>query len=119
MVTYALLIYRMAPPSEPIPELEERAALAGHRAVQAEASARGELHLVARLDDAPTARTVRPGVGAHEVTDGPYIETKEWLVGFYVVDCASEDEAIARARRLCPDRSHVVEVRPVTWRRGP
>ncbi|TAK28621.1 MAG: hypothetical protein EPO40_12960 [Myxococcaceae bacterium] len=70
-VTYALLIYRTAPPSEPIPELEERAALAGHRALQKEASARGELHLVARLDDAPTARTVRPRAGAHDVTDEP------------------------------------------------
>lgn len=118
-LTYALLIYRTAPPSEPIPELEERAAMAGHRALQKEASARGELHHVARLDDAPTARTVRPRAGAHDVTDGPFIETKEWLVGFYVVDCAGEAEALARARQLCPDGSHAVEVRPVTWRRGP
>lgn len=118
-VTYALLIYRTAPPSEPIPELEEGEALAGHRAVQKEAAARGELHLVARLDDAPTARTVRPGAGAHDVTDGPFVETKEWLVGFYVVDCANQQEALERARMLCPDPSHAVEVRKVTWRRGP
>jgi hypothetical protein len=118
-LTYALLIYRTAPPSEPIPELEERAALAGHRALQAEASARGELHAVARLDQTSTARTVRPRAGSHEVTDGPFIETKEWLVGFYVVDCDSEEQALVRARRICPDDSHVVEVRPVTWRWEP
>lgn len=116
MTTYALLIYRTAPPSEPIPELDDRAALAGHRAVQREAAPRGQLHAVARLDEPSTARTVRPRSPSHDVTDGPFVETKEWLVGFYVIDCASEEEALARAARLCPDPGHAVEVRPVTWR---
>lgn len=119
MTTYALLIYRLTPLSAAIPALEESDALAGHRALQAEAAARGELHAVARLDDAATARTVRPGSGSHEVTDGPFIETKEWLVGFYVVDCKDEEQALARARQLCPDGSHAIEVRPVTWRWRP
>jgi hypothetical protein len=114
-LTYALLIYRTAPPSIPIPELEERAALAGHRALQAEAAASEQLHAVARLDDTSTARTLRLRSGAHEVTDGPFIETKEWLVGFYVIDCDDEEQAFARARQICPDQAHVIEVRPVTW----
>jgi hypothetical protein len=118
-VTYALLIYRTAPLSEPIPELEERAALAGHRAVQADAAARGQLHAVARLDDASRARTVKAAANGHEVSDGPYIETKEWLVGFYVVDCESEAQALARAKLICPDSAHAVEVRPITWRWKP
>lgn len=116
--TYALLIYQVG--AEPSPESSARA-LEGHRALQAEASARGDLHEVARLDRPATARTVAVGGAvrgdAHEITDGPYAETKEWLVGFYVVDCASEDEAIQRARTICPVRDHVIEVRPVTWRR--
>jgi hypothetical protein len=118
-VTYALLIYRTAPVSTPIPELDERAALSAHRALQAEAAARGELRVVARLDDAPAARTVRLKGGAHECTDGPFIETKEWLVGFYLVDAESEDKAIERARVLCTDESHAIEVRPVTWQWKP
>jgi hypothetical protein len=113
-VTYVLLIYRSAPPSEALPELEEQAALAAHRALQQEASHRGELHAVARLGDPERARTVRSR--GHEVTDGPYIETKEWLVGFYLVDCATEEEALARGRSICTDGAHAVEVRPVTWR---
>lgn len=117
-MTYALLIYRMAPPAEPIPELEERAALAGHRALQDEAAGRHQLHAVARLDDTPVTKTVRQRDRAHEVTDGPYIETKEWLVGFYLVDCASEEEALERARRIS-DRAHAIEVRAVTWRWRP
>jgi hypothetical protein len=114
-VTYALLIYRMLPASVPIPEADETAALVRHRALQAETSARGELRSVARLDDTSTARSLRPLAGAHELSDGPFVETKEWLVGFYVVDCANEQEAIERARLLCPDASHGIEVRPVTW----
>jgi hypothetical protein len=115
-VTYALLIYRTlslseAALSEALPGAE-RDALLGHRTLQAEASARGELHAVVRLDETSTARTVRPRASAREVTDGPIIETKEWLVGLYVIDCESEEQAIARARLLCPDDSHGVEVRP-------
>ena len=49
--------------------------------------------------------------GAHDVTDGPYLETKEWLVGFYLIDCTSDAEAVARAKQLIPEPDHVVEVR--------
>ena len=117
-MTYALLIYRARPPDQPLPEGTERRALQNHLALQAAASGRGELHAVARLDDTGTARTVRRSGAAHQVTDGPYIEAKEWLVGFYVLDCASEDEALARAETLC-DADHAIEVRPVTWRWRP
>ena len=91
-MTYALLIYRSLPPTVPNAEGDDRRAMAGHRALQAEASAKGELYTVARLDDSSVARSIRPAGGAHEVTDGPYIET---------------------------DPSHGVEVRPVTWRWKP
>jgi hypothetical protein len=119
MTTYSLLIYRVAPANEPIPELEERQVFVGHRALQAEAAERSELHTVARLDAPIAARTVRVRASGHEVSDGPFIESKEWLVGFYVVECRDEDEAIARAKVICGDRHHVIEVRPVTWRWGP
>ena len=115
-MTYVLLIYRTAAASEPISEDSVRRALAGHRAVQAEADERGELHAVAQLGDPGGAITVRRHGGAHDVTDGPYLETKEWLVGFYLIDCTSAAEAIARAKQLIPDPDHAIEVRPVTWR---
>ena len=118
-MTYALLIYRSAPAGEPLPELDDRLALQRHRALQGEAAAQAQLHAVARLDDASRARTVKRVGSAHQVTDGPYIESKEWLVGFYVLDCASEQEALARAAVICPDAHHAIEVRPVTWRWKP
>jgi hypothetical protein len=115
MTTYALLIYRTSAPAVPIPELEERRALAEHQALQAEASARKDLHAVARLDEPQHARTVRGRPSGHDVTDGPFIEAKEWLVGFYLVDCDDENQALARAQQICTD-GHAIEVRPVTWR---
>jgi hypothetical protein len=115
-MTYVLLIYRA---TEAGKRLDVRATLAGHRQLQSEASAHGELHAVAQLKETREARTVRRNGGAHEIGDGPFIETKEWLVGFYLLDCADEAEAIARARLLCADDEHVVEIRPVAWRWPP
>lgn len=118
MTAYALLIYRKS--GSPVPPAEDKRVLAAHRALQAESREHNQLHEVARLDDTSTARTVvrrSPGHG-HNVTDGPFMETKEWLVGFYVVSCQDEQHAIARARELCADDYHAIEVRPITWR-GP
>jgi hypothetical protein len=89
-----------------------------HRELQTASSRRNQLHAVARLDDASRARTVRRHGNAHEVTDGPYVETKEWLVGFYLLDCATEEEALERASSIC-DSNHAIEVRPVGWRWRP
>ena len=118
-MNYALLIYRTAPASIRVPELEERQALVAHRALQSEASSRDELVAVAHLHEADTARTVRRRAGGHDVSDGPFIETKEWLVGFYLLECESEEEALARARQICGDDFHAIEVRPVSWRWHP
>ena len=119
MTAYALLIYRISPPSVPIPELDEQQALVGHRALQVEAAQRKDLHAVARLDGPRTARTVRSRATGHQVTDGPFIESKEWLVGFYLVDCENEGHAVERAKQICTDPFHAIEVRPVDWRWRP
>lgn len=114
VTTYALLIYRTT--GEAPSPAQDRRALEGHRALQSLAGARGELHAVARLDDATAAKTVSMQKGAHAITDGPYVETKEWLIGFYLVDCVNEQEAIDRAKMICPIEGHAIEVRPVGWR---
>jgi hypothetical protein len=118
-MTFVLLIYRASAAGTNPPALDERATLRAHRRLQTESSARGELHAVARLDETRDARTVKRKAGAHEIIDGPFVETKEWLVGFYLLDCADEEEAIARAKVICADDEHAVEVRPVTWRWKP
>jgi hypothetical protein len=48
------------------------------------------------------------------VIDGPFAETKEQLLGFYIVDCANLDEAIDAARRIKADeKGGAFEVRPL------
>jgi hypothetical protein len=60
------------------------------------------------LQDTSTATTVR----GSDVTDGPFVETKEVLGGFYLVDAPDLDTALAVARTV-PARFGGVEVRPV------
>ena len=61
------------------------------------------------LQPTGTATSVRAG---SEVTDGPFVETKEALGGFYLIDAPDLDTALAVAK-LCPARFGGVEVRPV------
>jgi hypothetical protein len=66
----------------------------------------------AGLDRSDTATTVRFDGEQREVTDGPFAETKEWLAGFWVIDCADLDEALAWARKV-PMREGKIELRPL------
>lgn len=73
----------------------------------------GQLGPAARLGPTGKARTLR-GPGAGQVMDGPFAETKEQLLGFYVMDCATEDAAIEAARALRRvNPTAVYEIRPV------
>ena len=65
------------------------------------------------LQPTSTATTIRKdGSGGFAVTDGPFVETKEALGGFYVIEAADLDEAIALAKQV-PAPFGGVEVRPV------
>lgn len=55
---------------------------------------------VARLEPTTTAATLKKGKDEPIVVDGPFAETKEQLLGFYIVDCADIDEALNVARDL-------------------
>lgn len=65
-----------------------------------------------RLQPAHQATTLRPGPGGVVTTDGPFAETKDLLGGFYLIEAASRDEAIAWARKLPLVDGTFVEVRP-------
>ena len=73
--------------------------------------AQGRLGPVARLLPTTAAVTVRPGQEP-VVIDGPFAETKEQLLGFYVVDCDSLEEVIDVARNLLHE-SGALEIRPI------
>ena len=80
--------------------------MAGHRAVAAKYGAAllgGEA-----LQPSDTAKVVRDGI----VTDGPFLETKEALGGYYLVEAADLDAAVEIAKDV-PARFGCIEVRPV------
>lgn len=60
------------------------------------------------------ARTIRfDHNGSVQVTDGPFIEAKEALGGFYVLECASEEEALELAQQVPHSPGLVAELRPI------
>jgi hypothetical protein len=66
-----------------------------------------------RLRPAQDATTVRVRNGERLITDGPFTETKEWIAGYDLIDCADLDEAIDYASRHPMARLGRIEVRPV------
>jgi hypothetical protein len=65
------------------------------------------------LHPADSATTVRVRDGETELTDGPFVVTKEILAGYYVLNCADLDEALHHAARMPTARHGAVEVRPI------
>jgi hypothetical protein len=86
--------------------------VAEHAAIDADLLGSGELVISAGLADPVTGRTVKVRDGLVASTDGPYIETKEHLVGFYMVECESLDRATEIAARIPDARWERVEIRP-------
>jgi len=65
------------------------------------------------LEDPAKARVVQVQEGNTIVTDGPFLETKEVLGGYFVVDCRDLDQAIELAQRVPVASVGSVEIRPV------
>ena len=66
-----------------------------------------------RLQPVATATTVRASEGKPQVLDGPYVDSKEQLGGYFLINASDLDAALAWAAR-CPGAGHgTVEVRPV------
>jgi hypothetical protein len=84
------------------------------RAVNDKLDKQGRLGPVARLLPTTAATTLHKG-RENLVIDGPFAETKEQLLGFYIVDCASLDQAIETARDLAVANPGTgsYEIRPV------
>jgi hypothetical protein len=82
--------------------------------VQADLAQQGRLGPVARLLPTTAATTIRKGKEPL-ITDGPFAETKEQLLGFYVVDCASLEAAIETAKDLAraSGSAGAFELRPI------
>jgi hypothetical protein len=110
---YALLAYHVEADVMSLTAEEDAALMQRLHQVHDRLKQDGRLGPAARLDGTRKARTLR-GPGAGLVVDGPFAETKEQLLGFYVLDCATEQAAIEAARELrLANPTAVYEIRPL------
>ena len=110
---YAILAYQVETEILSMTPEEDAALMTDLHQVHDRLTQQGRLGPAARLGATSRARTLC-GPGAGTVTDGPFAETKEQLLGFYVVDCASEAAAVDAARDLRrANPGAVYEIRPV------
>ena len=111
---YAILCYNSQAAVSAWSEDEDQAVMARLEVVHQRLLDAGQLGPAARLGFTDTARTLLKGA-EHLVVDGPYAETKEQMLGFYVVDCADADAAMEIAKELERANPGVggYEVRPV------
>lgn len=111
---YAILCYDNEGVINSWTKAEDDKVMAQLGAVTGKLASEGRLGPVARLLPTTTATTLRKGKEA-VVLDGPFAETKEQLLGFYVVDCASLDQAIETTKELAAASGSAgcFEIRPL------
>ena len=108
---YSILIYGSEERAAAWSAAEYREVMERHARLRAQLTASGRLGPVMRL--APLqARIVRRSRKKAVVTDGPYAETKEQLMGIYVIDCETFEEAVA-ATELLDFETGVFEIVPL------
>jgi hypothetical protein len=108
---YVILIHCNPAAWDALTDEQHRAIGRRHLAFTDNLEASGELVVSEALADPSLARTV-PVTDAL-VSDGPYAEAKEYLAGFYLLDCESLDRVVSHAERLPHGPHYRIEVRPV------
>ena len=110
---YSLLIYDIPGTMESLPDEERAATYAEYFAITEDPGIVGG----AQLRSTDTATTVRVQNGDTVTTDGPFADTKEFLGGYYELEAADLDAALAVAARIPAARlGGCVEVRPIVER---
>jgi hypothetical protein len=81
-------------------------------ALEAEMKSSGTFVFTGRLHDPDTATVVRSSDGDLVMTDGPFVESKEHIAGFYIINAADLDAALAWAGKVVDAINHPIEVTP-------
>jgi hypothetical protein len=110
---YMLLIYQNPAAWEAIADDEREQVMNEAGSIWQELTESGEAIGGEGLAPASATKTVRVRDGVAAVTDGPFIESKEQLAGYCLVDCASEERAVEIAKRWPDARYWAMEVRPL------
>jgi len=116
---YSILIYGAEGIFEHLGEDEQSEIMQAHRDLQKALEEKGPFG-TAQLMPTSNAVTIKPLTDKNKkpvIVDGPFAETKERFLGFYVTDFLNLDEAIEFAERLSSPYISL-EIRPVTWAGG-
>lgn len=114
---YTILIFGAEGVADRLPAGEFEALLKQHRDLQARLKADGTFRGAVQLMRPSTAMNVQEKGGQVVVLDGPFAESKEQILGFYLMECNGIEEAIEAATAL-PQGVAKMEVRPVNWAGG-
>ncbi|HUQ80537.1 MAG TPA: YciI family protein [Gemmatimonadaceae bacterium] len=113
---YTILCYNCEDDVHSWPKEKDDEVMGKLIAVQDKIAKRGRLGPVARLGPTRKAKTLHKDHQPFHLTDGPYAETKEQILGFYVLECDTEQEAIDIARELGhANPGGAFEVRPLIY----
>jgi hypothetical protein len=114
---YAIICYNDENITSAWSKAEDDAVMQRLGAVVGKVAAAGQLGPVARLMPTTQAKVLRKGKDGPIVTDGPFAETKEHLLGFYLVECKTADEAVEIAKELQAANSgpSAYDIRPVMF----
>ena len=110
---YLMMLYVDEAGWPKLSKAEQEQGIAAYTAYTEALTKAGVLKGSNRLRPTSAATTVRTTKGKTQVLDGPYVDSKEQLGGYYLIDVPDLDAALSWAAR-CPAAGHgVVEVRPV------
>ena len=116
-----LLIMQVNPEVlDALSEDERQLVMEGHGAFMKAVQDSGEFILTQALADPANSTVVTGTGGAPVVSDGPFLEAKEFMGGYYLIDCESKERAIEIAK-LIPDtkvKGLSIEIRPIMYSAG-
>jgi hypothetical protein len=113
---YALLIYLPDDVEKRVAPAEEQAVMEKCFALAQETRKTGTYKGSARLEPTRSAVCVRNREGRQMITDGPFAETKEHMVGFYLIDVVDLEAAKEYARKHpTAELGATIEIRPILW----
>src|SRR2546422_11180539 len=110
---YMLLICSDDKTQTPPTKTEMEAMVQGHGRFAEELRASGKMVHGERLRPDSDASRIRVKAGQRQVMDGPFAETKEALGGFYLIECATKEEAVEWAKKIPLRESGYIDVRPI------
>ena len=111
MPRYMMLLY--AGEASPAERAQREAEIPLWLELNESLQAAGLLVATDRLHPVDTATTVRVRDGDTEIVDGPFAVTKEYLGGYYILECDDLEEALRQAARVPLARYGSVEIRPI------